>query len=218
MFIECIECHEDCNIPCHMGCGHVICYLCLNNLTTCTTCNANTGLMPNNLPGTNKYLWLYASNHAGMWWCYDYISNKLIEQIYQRVSDSSDEDDDNKIKFILGKKNKITQPQPDIPQFSVVNTTDNNSGLVVNFSDDNLADKSIHQMQPISSIIKIGNQYYDIDVNKMYQYNMIDKNKKRRIKRIIVPDIVSKGNSPGITSYLSDENVLGIAGELFDLK
>ena len=216
MFFECNKCHQDSIIPCHMGCGHMFCFLCLNDITICTICNASTGFMPNNLPGNKNYLWLYGSNHSGMWWCYDNNSNELIEQLYQQTININEDD---KIKLVLTKKTDVTA-QINIPQFSTVNMSNdsNSSNLIVNFSDDNLTDKEIHSVHQISSIIKIEDQYYEIDLNKMYQYNMIDKNKKRRIKRIEVPTNISKGNLPGVKSYLSDENILGISGKLFNLK
>ena len=229
MFTLCSKCHKNSNIPCHMACGHLFCFICLNDNSTCILCQTNTGFMPNNLPGTIKYLWVYASNHPGMWWCYDNISNELIEQLYQKKINSIDTNDGDKIKFVLSKKAEIQPIQPiqplqpiqiNIPQFSSVNfmKDSNDSNLVVNFSDDNLISNNNQPQDQLSSIIKIENQYYEIDLNKMYQYNMVDKNKKRRIKRIEVPDNISKGNMPGIKSYLSDENILGISGKLFNLK
>lgn len=217
MFTQCGKCHQNSNIPCHMGCGHLFCFLCLNDITTCILCHTNTGFMPNNLTGLNKYLWLYASNHSGMWWCYDITSNKLIEELYQQKINQSNIDESDKIKFILDKKPEIHSTSSNIQQFSSVTMT-NNSNLIVNFSDDVLINNNHQQPEQLSSIIKIGDQYYEIELNKMYQYNMIDKSKKRKIKRIEIPENISKGNMPGIKSYLSDENILGIAGKIFDLK
>lgn len=217
MFTQCSKCNKNSTIPCHMGCGHLFCFLCLNDTSNCVLCHANTGFMPNNLAGTSNYLWLYASNHPGMWWCYDNNSNEFIENLYQEKINSINTDETVKINFVLAKKTDVQPTQINLAQFSTVNVT-NDSNLVVNFSDDELVNKNNQPQDVLSSIIKIGDQYYEIDLNKMYQYNMVDKNKKRRIKRIEVPANISKGNMPGIKSYLSGKDILGISGKLFDLK
>lgn len=217
MIIECQKCHLECILPCHMGCGHVYCFLCLNDALNCISCNANTGFMPNNLSGTKKYIWLYSSNHPKMWWCYDNANNNTIEQLYQSTITSMG-NNNVKLSFTNEKKDDKHQTQQIVlPPFSFVNTTDN-SNLDVSFTDDHTVNNVNQNTEYVSSIIKIANQYYDIDLNKMCQINMLDKTKKRKIKRIEVPDSVSKGNMPGIKKYLSDLNILGISGKQFEFK
>ena len=94
--VICKICNEVSSLPYKLNCGHIYCFICLksvinNGNSSCPQCNIFisddlTKVKINDLykytVDYRKIFWVYSSNFANHWWCYNNDSNIQIENIY----------------------------------------------------------------------------------------------------------------------------------------
>ena len=151
----------------------------------------------------NKNVWLYSANYDG-WWIYDKTSTErlnkmhkdysirkgLIEEkepLYEKIIDSP----------IVQFNRKISQKSSD---YVVYDEEKNDSS---DLSDTYDSEKSTC----IDYIIKVANNEYYIDLDRMKQINCSDTTRQRQIKKIEVPQKITDKN---LVCYLRNKEKLNI--------
>ena len=138
----------------------------------------------------NTIVWLYSGIASG-WWCYDEQSMIKLSKMY--------------INYCF--KNSI-----DCSDFVTIDTKANcemtNDLVDFNFT------KSDKNDVVINNIIKTSHGDYEIDFDRMIQFNSNDISKKRGIKYIIIPDNITNDKQK-IKKYLFDSGIKGISGTIF---
>lgn len=222
----CSICSKKANyLQVELDCGHKCCYLCLkaictknivNNYIKCLSCDTITYKNINNIhtvvPISRRVVWLYSARQIGIWWCYDEITSKKLDAIFN---------DYEKRNIVLNKtKNKIkTGCQIYSGNYACqTNSPTTNTNFInntfdpVEFDSDD-ADSEEESSEDLEYNIDISGTKYYINFQQNIQINLDDSNKKRDIKKIVIPDVIPQQD---IVTYLKSQNVIGIAGLKFD--
>jgi hypothetical protein len=205
--IICKLCNLKVCSPYNLNCGHIFCTSCLQKLPTkkCVEC------MNDNVE-SNIY-WVYSSNIRHYWWGYDINLNYQIENIYNDYLIRHNIDSPTHVKQKFKKKQK--QDELDIKIMMLDN--DNSINFENNENnEDNEENEEIVKIKDDNSILSynifISNNEYVINFDHMKQISVINSNKKRNIKRIIIPNHIKN-----IENYLKNEcNIIGMSGNKFN--
>jgi hypothetical protein len=236
----CSECHFPLNNPIKLSCHHIICFLCIVPFDACPDCLCQIEHYTYiNTANYKKYLWLYSSNYGDLWWCYDPVSNIMIENIFQVHSaqqetknDTAEEQSDITIKFAKVKATSANKKTTNDTGEDFKTIKMNDSSLYVNFDNEdelvtNDEDKNEENNeepvlpkhnQEVSYCLKINDLMYKMDMDEMQQINIQEPWRKRKIKRIVLDNHFPQdmGNLDNITAYLTETyNVTGSYGLKF---
>ncbi len=145
-------------------------------------------------------VWLYSGIFHG-WWCYNEKHNIKINRMFK---DYCQRNGINFTDIICKKiKSKKIMPKHELKEdFDLINFEDE--------EEDPVHEHSI----VVDYIIRVGDDTFRIDLDKMKQINVIDPKKQRSIKYIDLPE-ESLGNANEIIKHLKDNGVKGIAGKVW---
>jgi hypothetical protein len=254
---NCPICHNEKILPYTLSaCDNSFCFLCIkshytNGNVKCPNCeqfitdNLNNIIVNvdiDDIPdkklvidkdSQNIIFWVYSSSFNNVWWCYDSLTNRHIETIYNdyvkryNSLDSIDTNDEIDVEFYdIVKDNESTSPI-DFNQFkNLPNDMDNLQKVnnydcsfdTVQFDDKEKPeyDGEKETVDPLSYLIKIGTTKYKIDFDTMKQISTIDSSKQRKIKRIEINESFKDINVKELHDYLYlSHGVIGVAGIKF---
>jgi Zinc finger, C3HC4 type (RING finger) len=232
---NCELCLSKINIPLELTCHHKFCYLCIkmNMIMTsslaCPICHYQIIVDIDNfkisthelIDNNSNIIWAYSSNYNNLWWCYDTVSIRKLELIYndyiKRMQGTNNENenstpDDIKIKIV--NKNSVSSSQSHYSNYEFEKMIiQNNHDNEVNFESMNENDSEINEPEiEITYIVKIGHLNYQINIEEMKQINIMDPWKKRNIKRILLINDIDH-----MMNYLKNtHNIIGVAGIKFE--
>lgn len=153
-----------------------------------------------------NYIWLYNTTHIDYWWQYDDENTKKLELIYA---------DYEKRKNI--SNNQINDS---IEQYLKIENKNNYSGNLIDdvtydpvTYDNDTHDTTLKQenTEIIDYTITVNGEKYLIDLNNNCQKNMNNIMKKRKIKRIELP------NNINLNDFYNINNIIGKNGVKFGL-
>jgi len=161
-----------------------------------------------------RIIWLYSSYFN--WWCYDKKSMKKLEKMhYYKLINSNNVNEFNNKEF-ENIMNSIRYNFPINYDFKLNNdeiedfesetesyNNENNNEIITELENE------IHQPE---YNLTFGKTEYIIDLDKMIQYNKMDRYKMRNVKRVEIPD-----NITDVKTFLQLKyNVVGISGVKFN--
>lgn len=138
-------------------------------------------------------VWLYSGAISG-WWCYDKQSTMKLSKMYV---------------------NHCTKKAIDCSEFIIINTKSNEemTNDFVDFKSDT-DDSSDDEYYSNKNIIRTSHGDYELDFDKMIQFNVNDVGKKRSIKYMVIPKNI-ENNKKSLHKYLFDNGIKGISGVEF---
>ena len=149
-------------------------------------------------------IWLYSGIFSG-WWCYNNSHNIKINKMYKDYCHR------NNVNYVDLVTEKIKNTKPKLN--SNVNTE--KVFDFVNFDDENDdKDKQITSNFVVDYIIRVANDTFRIDLDKMKQINVNDPQKQRNIQYVDIPEEILN-NKDKIILHLKGIGAKGIAGKNF---
>lgn len=232
----CSICDQVPTFPMKLTCGDTFCFLCIKthiiiSSITCPKCGQFVSDDLNNVllnevddegVFASTVYWMYSSNVGNFWWCYDKMTSRAIENMYQHYNNLKNQDnnvedgshidiDFKNIKTRRSRKKKVGISENfqavDSVAFDPVNFDEISES---SSSEDGEEESVTGNYDGVMYSVQIGKMKYRIDFDAMKQINLLDTYKKRTIRRVEVPDSVN------VPAYLKNTHrVLGIAGIKF---
>ena len=149
-------------------------------------------------------IWLYSGIFSG-WWCYNSSHNIKINKMYEDYCHR------NNINYIDIITEKIKRTE------SKLNINANTEKVFdfVNFDDEDNENNKTISNYVVDYIIRVSNDTFRIDLDKMKQINVNNPQKQRNIQYIDIPEEILN-NKNKIILHLKGIGVKGIAGEKFN--
>jgi len=149
-----------------------------------------------------NYVWLYNTSHPDYWWLYDDENSNKLELIYsdyeKRENLKNNKNNSiNHLLYIENKNNYFGNLIDDITYDPVnfdTNIEKTNNNIIIDYT------------------ININGEKYLIDLENNYQKNMNNFMKKRKIKRIEIP------NNINLNEFYNINNIIGKNGIKFNIS
>ncbi len=211
----CPICYDKFSLPFKLHCGHSFCYLCIKGSylinKTCPMCRNKISEDLNKVSSIDVFSnrdrkyprtqWIYGNSRGDAWWYYDDATNELIENLFSiYLHEKSDDKKDDTVSSNAKNPNK--------------NSDDSESGSDEENKDSNSDSNSdSEEEQKVSKYsFRIGTISYDLNFEEMYQYPSMSRNRKRKIKRLVLEcldeeeDIRENLKILGVAGVMSKEN------------
>lgn len=161
---DCCICLDRIKLPYKLDCNHTYCFLCLKTLyiksnnDVCPLCRKpiSTKIFEDSLSQKTEtncssssevnIKWIYSGRNSG-WWYYDFQTNELIEQNYQKYMKNSDEISPRFEIYLF--YNKYTIDFSNMVQISSNNSYKRN---IKRIEDKEVEDKNIYDIKGIAGL------------------------------------------------------------------